>query len=311
MNIKRLILLLSLVHFFGGCSKSGQEGEATEDPAGVEISDADESGGDTSLDNASLDGEEAVADSSKSGSGDEAMAMDDATKPVDEVAAPTDAAAETNPSDYVADASATSETPAGSAVDTAGGSVASTGTESGSGSSSNVTGDAVYHVQSNETLMLIAFKLYGDYSRWKEIAMMNKDKLNGSTLISPGMDLKYSSAGSGFSWNPPGKQHVVQNGDTLSLISNHYYGTLKKWHLIWDNNKPLIKDPNKIFIGFTLYVPEEGMRDVASIPASPVAETQNTATPAASTDTAQAQQVQQPASGTAPAAGSSEFPEDI
>ena len=43
----------------------------------------------------------------------------------------------------------------------------------------------------------------------------------------------------------------------------HLSGGAINWKNIWNNNKPLIRDPNKIFAGFTLYYLENG-RDVAS-----------------------------------------------
>ena len=55
----------------------------------------------------------------------------------------------------------------------------------------------------------------------------------------------------------------LRTGDTLGKISNNVYGTFSKWQSIWNNNRPLIKDPNKIYAGFTLYYLEDG-RDVAS-----------------------------------------------
>ncbi len=137
-----------------------------------------------------------------------------------------------------------------------------------------------YSVQPNETLMLISFKLYGDYTRWKEIQRYNSDKLGGSTVISPGMQLTYSTQGSGFVWNPQGRPYLIQRGDTLGIISDKVYNTMSKWRKIWDNNKPLIKNPNKIYAGFTLYyIPEDG-RDLASerpreTAAVPVAPTPN------------------------------------
>ncbi|MBI4924338.1 MAG: hypothetical protein HY843_00310, partial [Bdellovibrio sp.] len=41
--------------------------------------------------------------------------------------------------------------------------------------------------------------------------------------------------------------------DNLVLISTDIYGKSSKWKKIWENNKQLIRDPNRIFAGFYLY----------------------------------------------------------
>lgn len=120
-----------------------------------------------------------------------------------------------------------------------------------------------YTVQRNETLMLIAFKIYGDYERWKDIANQNRDALRGNTALRHGMVLNYVAPAEEFVWNPQGNPYLIRTGDTLAGISKEVYATLKKWKLIWDNNRPLIKDPNKIYAGFTIYTPESG-REVAN-----------------------------------------------
>ena len=120
-----------------------------------------------------------------------------------------------------------------------------------------------YTVQKNETLMLIAFKLYGDYEKWKELANHNRTALKGNTNITEGMVLNYMSPAEEFVWNPQGLPYLIRTGDTLGGISTNVYATSKKWKLIWDNNRPLIKDPNRIFAGFTIYYLENG-REVAS-----------------------------------------------
>lgn len=120
-----------------------------------------------------------------------------------------------------------------------------------------------YTVEKNDTLMLISFKVYGDYSKWKKILMAN-EKLKGNPAnMKEGMELMYPHSGEEFSWNPEGNPYLIKWGDTLGLISGKVYGTKKKWKYIWDNNKPMIKDPNKIYAGFTLYYLEDD-RGVAS-----------------------------------------------
>ena len=123
--------------------------------------------------------------------------------------------------------------------------------------------EKTYTVQKNETLMMVAFKLYGDYGKWKELANYNRSSLKGSTALNNGMKLKYMAPAEEFVWNPQGLPYLIRTGDTLGGISTNVYQTPKKWKMIWDNNRPLIKDPNRIFAGFTLYYLESG-RDVAT-----------------------------------------------
>ena len=118
-----------------------------------------------------------------------------------------------------------------------------------------VTSEGTWTVSESETLMIIAFKIYGDYDKWREIARLNSDKLNGGHSLSTGMTLRYNTPSEPFIWNPEGNPYLIKLGDTLGRISTTTYGTKKFWRNIWDNNRPLIKDPNKIFAGFTLYTP--------------------------------------------------------
>ncbi len=113
--------------------------------------------------------------------------------------------------------------------------------------------NGVYTVQNNETLMLVAYKIYGDYSRWKEIAAINAGALGGGTSVSNGMQLRYSDRGAGFNPGNRGTPYLIQRGDTLGLISKSVYGATNRWKEIWNNNREMIKDPNLIFAGFTLY----------------------------------------------------------
>ena len=116
-----------------------------------------------------------------------------------------------------------------------------------------------YKVQRGETLMQIAFKLYGDTSKWKEIKNMNSDKISNNTSLQPGTQLKYRAPASPFVWNPSGTPYIIKSGETLGTISNTVYSTPSKWKEIWENNKPLIKNPNVIYAGFTVYYNNGGM----------------------------------------------------
>ncbi|WP_460140515.1 peptidoglycan-binding protein LysM [Pseudomonas sp. S2_E01] len=49
---------------------------------------------------------------------------------------------------------------------------------------------------------------------------------------------------------------VVQRGDTLSAISLRVYGDANKYQKIFEANKPMLKDVNKIYPGQSLRIPD-------------------------------------------------------
>ncbi len=49
--------------------------------------------------------------------------------------------------------------------------------------------------------------------------------------------------------------HDVVSGDTLSAISKKYYGDANKYNVIFEANKPMLSDPNKIYPGQKLRIP--------------------------------------------------------
>jgi nucleoid-associated protein YgaU len=117
-----------------------------------------------------------------------------------------------------------------------------------------------YKVQKGETLMQIAFKIYGDIDMWRELKKMNKDILaKANSNLRANMDLKYAQPENEFVWNPEGTAYIIKNGDTLALISNNVYQSPRKWKKIWNNNKVLIKNPNHIYAGFTIYYKPDSM----------------------------------------------------
>ena len=50
--------------------------------------------------------------------------------------------------------------------------------------------------------------------------------------------------------------HTVVSGDTLSAISKTYYGTWKLYPEIFEANKPMLSDPDKIYPGQVLRIPD-------------------------------------------------------
>jgi nucleoid-associated protein YgaU len=49
--------------------------------------------------------------------------------------------------------------------------------------------------------------------------------------------------------------HTVERGDTLSKIAKEHYGNANKYPEIFEANKPMLKDPDKIYPGQVLRIP--------------------------------------------------------
>ena len=54
---------------------------------------------------------------------------------------------------------------------------------------------------------------------------------------------------------PEAKYYTVVSGDNLSKISKSQYGDPNKYMKIFEANKPMLKDPDKIYPGQVLRIP--------------------------------------------------------
>ncbi|MEO8485742.1 MAG: peptidoglycan-binding protein LysM [Betaproteobacteria bacterium] len=54
---------------------------------------------------------------------------------------------------------------------------------------------------------------------------------------------------------PAAQFYTVKSGDTLSKISKEYYGDANKYMKIFDANKPMLSNPDKIYPGQNLRIP--------------------------------------------------------
>ena len=54
---------------------------------------------------------------------------------------------------------------------------------------------------------------------------------------------------------PESNYHTVKSGDTLSKIAKEAYGDANAYMKIFEANKPMLKDPNKIYPGQMLRIP--------------------------------------------------------
>ncbi len=110
-----------------------------------------------------------------------------------------------------------------------------------------------YDVKKGDTLMKIAFELYGDVLKWKSLYETNKDALKNANVLQASMKLKYEKPASEPVITKAGDPYKIKKGDTLGTIADDIYGKKSKWKQLWENNRLLITDPNRIYAGFYLY----------------------------------------------------------
>jgi nucleoid-associated protein YgaU len=81
-----------------------------------------------------------------------------------------------------------------------------------------------------------------------------------STSNKPGDDMPdFSDVASGASSTAPAqaafKNYTIVSGDSLSKIAKREYGNAGAWKKIFEANKDVIKDPDKIFPGQKIRIP--------------------------------------------------------
>ena len=54
---------------------------------------------------------------------------------------------------------------------------------------------------------------------------------------------------------PEATMYEVQSGDTLGKIAKDFYGDAMKYPAIFEANKPMLSDPDKIYVGQVLRIP--------------------------------------------------------
>lgn len=120
-----------------------------------------------------------------------------------------------------------------------------------------------YRVRRGDTLMKIAFAKYGDLYRWREILQHNRQALKSGELLYPGTILQVPGVGEVIITRN-GEPYLIKRHDTLVKISSSLYGSSSHWKALWQNNPELIRDPNKIYAGFTMYYLNDKVRKPAT-----------------------------------------------
>lgn len=122
-----------------------------------------------------------------------------------------------------------------------------------------------YIIQKGDTLMLIAFKVSGNYTNWRKIKALNP-QLNSYANLSEGEKIKVMLINKNLPPRASGTPYLIKRNETLQKISQNIYSTTKRWFQLYQHNKDLIKDPDIIYAGFTIYYRPAGsyQRDLAN-----------------------------------------------
>ena len=83
---------------------------------------------------------------------------------------------------------------------------------------------------------------------------VNSGKSAGGDAPKDGKAPDFSNVQSGSS-STTARTYVVVSGDSLSKIAQREYGSAGEWTRIYEANRGLIRDPDKIFPGQKLEIP--------------------------------------------------------
>jgi nucleoid-associated protein YgaU len=76
------------------------------------------------------------------------------------------------------------------------------------------------------------------------------DVRSGSSSTAPDAEVERGPA------SETTKTYTVVAGDSLSTIAKHQYGDPNEWHRIYEANKHIIKNPDLIYPGQQITIPE-------------------------------------------------------
>lgn len=110
-----------------------------------------------------------------------------------------------------------------------------------------------YTVKAGDTLMKIAFTIYGDIDRWKDLRDWNQAAIKNASHLKVGTRLTFETPLQAFNAQELSHSYLIKQGDTLAGIADEVYGRKMKYRKLQRYNEKLIKNPNRIFAGFTIF----------------------------------------------------------
>jgi len=89
----------------------------------------------------------------------------------------------------------------------------------------------------------------------REKAVLLVGNIDGIARVDDRLTVLALAANTGGEAQLPSEFYTVQKGDTLSKIAKHYYGDANKYPQIFEANRPMLSDPDKIYPGQMLRIP--------------------------------------------------------
>ena len=101
------------------------------------------------------------------------------------------------------------------------------------------------HVSLEGETAIISGKAHDQATKEKVVLLVGNT--HGIAMVDDRMDVEHKE--------PEAKFHTVVKGDTLGKIAKEHYGNAMKYPVIFEANKPMLKDPDLIYPGQVLRIP--------------------------------------------------------
>jgi len=101
------------------------------------------------------------------------------------------------------------------------------------------------HVSLEGDTAVISGKAHDQATKEKVVLVVGNT--SGIAMVDDRMDVEHKE--------PEAQFHTVAKGDTLGKVAKQYYGNAMKYPIIFEANKPMLKDPNLIYPGQVLRIP--------------------------------------------------------
>lgn len=102
-------------------------------------------------------------------------------------------------------------------------------------------------VHIDDDMAKVTGKAYDQATKEKVVLVVGNSE--GIATVDDRMTVEHSE--------PEAQFHTVVSGDSLSKIAKKYYGDAMKYPVIFEANKPMLKDPDKIYPGQVLRIPNQ------------------------------------------------------